>query len=94
MPAGYIVVVDTADDINDWSTSIVHVTGLDGILFPEDPEPEFVSINEDNIAVVTLQENNGIVLIDCETKEAFLQELLTLRTLIPMRKTSSTRALL
>jgi hypothetical protein len=69
MPAGYIVVVDTADDIEDWIPSIVQVTGLAGILFPEDPEPEFVSINEDNIAVVTLQENNGIVLIDCETKQ-------------------------
>ena len=69
MPAGYIVVVDTADDIEDWIPSIVQVTGLAGILFPEDPEPEFVSINEDNIAVVTLQENNGIILIDCETKQ-------------------------
>jgi hypothetical protein len=68
MPAGYVVVVDTAASLNDWVPSIVDVTGLDGLKFPEDPEPEFVSINDDNIAVVTMQENNGIVLIDCENK--------------------------
>jgi len=68
MPAGYVVVVDTAANLNDWVPSIVDVTGLDGLKFPEDPEPEFVSINDDNIAVVTMQENNGIVLIDCKSK--------------------------
>ena len=69
MPAGYVVVVDTDDDIENWETSIVEMTGLDGVLFPEDPEPEYVAINEDNVAVVTLQENNAIVLIDLATKE-------------------------
>jgi hypothetical protein len=37
------------------------------MLFPEDPEPEFVDINDDNLCVVTLQENNGIVLVDLTT---------------------------
>mmetsp|Transcript_32881 Transcript_32881/g.49613 ORF Transcript_32881/g.49613 Transcript_32881/m.49613 type:complete len:796 (+) Transcript_32881:40-2427(+) len=67
MPAGYVVSVETADDLDDWVPSVIDVTGLDGILFPEDPEPEFVSINKNNLAVVTLQENNGIVLIDLES---------------------------
>eukprot|EP00956_Cyclotella_meneghiniana_P012416 scaffold17628_cov77-Cyclotella_meneghiniana.AAC.6 len=44
------------------------MTGLD-ILYPEDPEPEYVSINEDNVAVITLQENNGIALIDLASGE-------------------------
>ena len=35
---------------------------------PEDPEPEYVSINSKNIAVVALQENNALVLIDLATK--------------------------
>jgi Uncharacterized protein conserved in bacteria len=68
MPAGYVVIVDTATSLDDWVPSVVDVTGLDGLKFPEDPEPEFVSINDDNIAVVTMQENNGIVLIDCQSK--------------------------
>ncbi len=68
MPAGYVVVIDTAEDLDDWVPSIVQVTDLDGVKFPEDPEPEYVAINEDNIAVVTLQENNAIVLIDLATK--------------------------
>lgn len=68
MPAGYVVVVDTAASLDDWVPSIVDVTGLAGLNFPEDPEPEFVSINDDNVAVVTMQENNGIVLIDCVSK--------------------------
>lgn len=34
-----------------------------GLLFPEDPQPEFVSIRGEQ-AAVTLQENNGIAIID------------------------------
>lgn len=68
MPAGYVVVVETASILDDWVPYIVDVTNLDGVLFPEDPEPEFVSISDDNLAVVTLQENNAIVIIDLPTK--------------------------
>lgn len=68
MPAGYVVVVETAAILDDWVPYIVDVTNLDGVLFPEDPEPEFVSISNDNIAVVTLQENNAIAIIDLATK--------------------------
>ena len=68
MPAGFAVVVDSQEnDPANWSKSVVELTGLDGVYIPEDPEPEFVSINSDNLAVVTLQENNAIVLIDLPT---------------------------
>ena len=65
MPAGFVVIIDTPTGSapSDWTTRKVELTGLD-ILYPEDPEPEYVSINEDNVAAVTLQENNGIVLLD------------------------------
>ncbi len=36
-------------------------------LFPKDPEPEFVDINEYNIAAVSLQENNYIILVHLPT---------------------------
>lgn len=68
MPPGLVVVVDTSStDPTAWTLTEVDVTGLDGVDYPEDPEPEFVSINSQNIAAVTLQENNAIVLIDTES---------------------------
>ena len=70
LPAGYVVVMDIeGDDVNSWNSTAVTITGLSGVNYPEDPEPEYVSINSDNIAVITLQENNGIILINCETKQ-------------------------
>jgi hypothetical protein len=70
MPPGTVVIIDTSEqDPLLWATSDVNVTGLDGVLFPEDPEPEFVSINSEGIVAVTLQENNAIVLIDTKTYE-------------------------
>lgn len=71
LPAGHLMVVDSSDeDPTKWTATKVEMTGLEGIEeSPEDPEPEFVAINEDNIAVVTLQENNGIVLVDLATLE-------------------------
>jgi hypothetical protein len=71
MPAGFVVVIQTfgTTDLSAWESHIVDVTGLVGVDIPQDPEPEFVSINENNMAVVTLQENNALVLIDLEVRE-------------------------
>ena len=67
-PAGSLVVMDTSsDDPSLWTSSVINMTGLEGMRFPEDPEPEYVDINSNNIVVVTLQENNGIVLVDLAT---------------------------
>ncbi len=63
MPAGFVVIVDLLGDPRSWSTRDVELTGV-ADLFPTDPEPEFVSISDSNIAAVTLQENNHVVLID------------------------------
>ncbi|MGB3518969.1 MAG: esterase-like activity of phytase family protein, partial [Elainellaceae cyanobacterium] len=68
LPPGFVVVVDTSSaNSANWTTTQVDLTDLDGVTFPEDPEPEFVDISSDNIAAVTLQENNAIVLIDLTT---------------------------
>lgn len=65
-PAGELVIVDTSDAVpTNWTTSTVSLTGLADVA-PTDPEPEYVDINENNVAVVTLQENNHIVLVDLE----------------------------
>lgn len=75
MPAGFLIIFDiSSEDVTAWTMSKVEMTGLPGLYEDSDPEPEFVSINYDNIAVVTLQENNAIVLVDCATatvKESF-----------------------
>lgn len=69
LPAGFVVVLDVEDsDPLNWSSDVVDVTGLPGVLEPTDPEPEYVSINENNVALVALQENNAAVLIDLEMK--------------------------
>ena len=45
------------------------MTGFSEMVAPSDPEPEFVDINGENEIVVTLQENNGIAIVDGTTGE-------------------------
>ncbi len=61
-PPGYVVIVDIVEDPSQWATRTVDLVGIPD-LFPDDPEPEFVDISAADIAVVTLQENNHLVLI-------------------------------
>ncbi|GAB5380813.1 MAG: esterase-like activity of phytase family protein [Aliiglaciecola sp.] len=63
MPAGLIQIISLSGEPDTWAATPVQLTGL-ADLYAEDPEPEYVDINVDNIAVVTLQENNHIVLVD------------------------------
>jgi hypothetical protein len=70
MPPGFMQILKTEnDDVGEWELTKIDLVGLDGLIEPSDPEPEYVAINEDNICVVTLQENNAIVLIDLEMVE-------------------------
>jgi hypothetical protein len=65
-PAGLLQVIALSDVPTSWAPYSVDLSGLSAYA-PTDPEPEFVSINERNIAAVTLQENNHIVLVDLPT---------------------------
>lgn len=63
-PAGLLQIVDLGSGAPEtWSVRDLELTGLAGYA-PEDPEPEFVDVNDDNQAVVTLQENNHLVVVD------------------------------
>jgi hypothetical protein len=62
-PPGILAVVDLGPTPNDWSVRTVELTGLADAL-TDDPEPEAVAINDANQAVVSLQENNHLVLVD------------------------------
>ncbi|MBW9113017.1 esterase-like activity of phytase family protein [Rhizobium cauense] len=67
MPAGDLVVFELKGGTVDCgSMKHVTLTGLAGVA-PEDPEPEFVSFNDQNEIALTLQENNEIVIIDATT---------------------------
>lgn len=80
-PAGSVAILDlNGENPEGWGVREVPLTsgtpenpkalplleeaGLDT---PQDPEPEYVSINSKNQLAVTLQENNGMVLIDLPT---------------------------
>ncbi len=66
LPGGFVTIVDLIGQPQTWTTRKVNLDGIAG-RFPNDPEPEFISINNFNIAAVTLQENNHVVLIELNT---------------------------
>ncbi len=63
LPAGYMVIVDLVGGPAHWRRRDVSLSGL-ATYAPNDPEPEFIDINDDNQAVVSLQENNHIAVVD------------------------------
>lgn len=66
LPAGQLVVIELQGSPNWWPLRYVDFTGLP-MTDPTDPEPEYVDINERNLAVVSLQENNHLALVDLKT---------------------------
>jgi DNA-binding beta-propeller fold protein YncE len=67
LPAGNVTLIGIRDGAIDCaSRQLVDVTGLAGVE-PTDPEPEFIDVNQDGLAVATLQENNHIVVVDTKT---------------------------
>ncbi|MBC7137290.1 MAG: esterase-like activity of phytase family protein [Defluviimonas sp.] len=66
MPAGFVVRIGVADGVADCAgVQTIDVTGLAEIA-PEDPEPEFLDVNAAGEIVLTLQENNHIVVIGAD----------------------------
>ena len=65
-PAGGYYIVNTNGAVADWLATEGNFTDVPD-LYTGDPEPEFVDINSNNIAVFTMQENNHIALVDLAT---------------------------
>jgi hypothetical protein len=66
-PTGFLAIVDLeGEDPIRWAVRRVDLNGLSSAA-PDDVEPEFVDINDRDEAVVTLQENNHVVLVDLPT---------------------------
>ncbi|NGZ74112.1 choice-of-anchor I domain-containing protein [Saccharibacillus alkalitolerans] len=48
----------------------VNLSGVEGAIYPHEPQPEYVAINDEGTtAAVTLQENNAIALVDLAAKK-------------------------
>jgi Esterase-like activity of phytase len=63
MPAGYVVKLPVTDGAVDCAAlQRIEMTGLAAVA-GDDPEPEFIAINDAGDIVVTLQENNHIAVI-------------------------------
>ncbi len=67
LPAGTVVVVDIKGMPATWTSKLVDLTNLPGMYAPTDPEPEYIDINNTSQAVVSLQENNHLAIIDLRT---------------------------
>jgi phytase-like protein len=66
LPGGFLAIVELAAEPASWAVRRVELTGLASYA-PGDPEPEFVDINAADEAVVTLQENNHVAVVDLAT---------------------------
>ena len=66
MPAGFVVRLPVKDGVVDCAgLQRIDINGL-ALIGADDPEPEFVDINDAGEIVVTLQENNHIVVIGAD----------------------------
>jgi len=67
-PSGWLAHLDLRGDVEDWTPERIELAGLPGFDVPEDAEPEYVSVSEDDAQVaVTLQENNAVAIVDVAT---------------------------
>ncbi|MCA8979663.1 MAG: esterase-like activity of phytase family protein [Planctomycetes bacterium] len=67
-PPGWLTIVDLVGPVDGWKLRRVDLTGICE-LYPDDPEPEFVDINAENEVVLSLQENNHLVVVRLEDGE-------------------------
>ncbi|WP_456381158.1 esterase-like activity of phytase family protein [Thiolapillus sp.] len=63
LPGGFLEVMRLWGAPSQWLLEHMEIAGISD-LAPEDPEPEYVSINNNRDALITLQENNHILLVD------------------------------
>lgn len=78
LPAGFVQTIELNSNPSSWKATPVYFVDKKGNPDPKiaaagwdsptDPEPEYVSINEANQLAVTVQENNGVAIIDLPSK--------------------------
>lgn len=78
-PTGFVQTLDLSGEPSEWKATPIRFENSEGELLgvvaeagldtPEDMEPEYVTINGRNELAVSLQENNGVAIIDLNTKK-------------------------
>lgn len=78
-PTGFVQTLDLSGDPASWTAEPIRFHDADGAPLdivsqagldtPEDLEPEYMTINGKNQLAVTLQENDGVAIIDLNTKQ-------------------------
>lgn len=64
LPAGFLASIDLRGEVADWQVKRTELTGLQGMMAADDPEPEYVKFSPDGSQVPpTLQENNHVAII-------------------------------
>ena len=71
---GFVQTLDLQNpDPTTWTATPVELPeatlAAAGLAAPSDPEPEYVDINDDDQLALTLQENNGVVVVDLPTRK-------------------------
>ncbi|MFF2087272.1 esterase-like activity of phytase family protein [Nocardia sp. NPDC058176] len=70
-PTGFVQLIDLSGAVPQWAATPVRLDEAAarsaGLTAPEDLEPEYVSFNSRGEVALTLQENNGIAIIDAAT---------------------------
>lgn len=62
-PAGFVSKITMNGEPADWSVTDISLSGLN-FFDNDDPETEYVDINGGNLAAISLQENNGMVVLN------------------------------
>ena len=69
-PSGSLYVLNLGADVSKWTGRNVALNLPSTLRFPSDAEPEYVDINNRNEAVVSLQENNGVAIVNLSNGSA------------------------
>ncbi len=70
LPSGTLLIVDLKGPARNWTISEADLSPVAaGAANGSDLEAEYVDINDDNLAVVTFQENNHLAVVDLDTGE-------------------------
>lgn len=64
LPTGSLYVLNTTGAPATWTGKNIALNLPSTLRFPTDAEPEYVSINDRNECVLTMQENNGVAIIN------------------------------
>lgn len=70
LPTGSLYVLNTTGAPDKWTGKNIALNLSNTLRFPNDAEPEYVNINAKNECVLTMQENNGVAIVNLASGSA------------------------